>query len=700
MGRPAVLLALCAVLGLGTVVWRGSRSESKRVSIQGEVQASALALEAQFKLGVVTVETLGALARQSGGGIPNFQKTATDLLAAVPSLAWIELQPGGVVSDIVPRAGHERFIGFNVLNDVVQRPGANQSIQTHNCTVSGPLALYDGTPGIVIREPVFHRGRDGREVFWGFVSVSMRLSEAQVAARTDNLWISGCDYALYSVGLGGQKSPPLTTRGNVTLGQAVEQTVPVCNIDLVLAAQPQGGWFDLKKTSLEFLVVLAFTGLVGLLVNSLKSRLALEATIGDQTRRIMRETSDRKQAQEELQGEKHVLAIVQSELKQARSALEVAQADLTEAQGCLESTGQNAADTAQNLKAFETKVSEAESKAAKLQDQLDAATIAAREAQEAARVQNWGVDKTDAALQQAVKTISDLQAQFEAEARARKAVEATANARAQQDQASIAALESRLVELMRTSGETPEPNVPEPTAEEKRELENEARLVEHTASLSDPELMEPQLDPLVVVLPDALRPEPLSTTPATPAAQLDPVEVVDAPAVIEASSVQTVESDESKTTAKPPAKRRKARGDDQMNLLSDLPAVSDGAPKVEAVAQTPVQELLLISELTANAMAEMGKRGKVQPEVLSEVLPRRASRANVAPLRKAANQIVPLLTDGDPGAKDCLEDNRAVFLSAFGPEAFEEFERLVNDGNYRVALEQLKKTARKHLVSV
>jgi hypothetical protein len=34
-----------------------------------------------------------------------------------PRLASLKLQPGGVVSAIVPQAGNERAIGFNVLKD-------------------------------------------------------------------------------------------------------------------------------------------------------------------------------------------------------------------------------------------------------------------------------------------------------------------------------------------------------------------------------------------------------------------------------------------------------------------------------------------------------------------------------------------------------------------------------------------------------
>jgi hypothetical protein len=68
-------------------------------------------------------------------------------------------------------------------------------------------------------------------------------------------------------------------------------------------------------------------------------------------------------------------------------------------------------------------------------------------------------------------------------------------------------------------------------------------------------------------------------------------------------------------------------------------------------------------------------------------------------LPKAVNQILPLLTDQDPGAKDCLKANRTTFRSAFAPETYAEFEQLVKDGSFTVALEHLKKAVRKHGIS-
>ena len=77
-----------------------------------------------------------------------------------------------------------------------------------------------------------------------------------------------------------------------------------------------------------------------------------------------------------------------------------------------------------------------------------------------------------------------------------------------------------------------------------------------------------------------------------------------------------------------------------------------------------------------------------------------AAPVNPTHLRRAVHQIMPLLTDADPGATDCLDANRETLRSAFAPEIFREFEKHVRKGRFHEALDQLKKAAKKHGVSI
>jgi HPt (histidine-containing phosphotransfer) domain-containing protein len=101
----------------------------------------------------------------------------------------------------------------------------------------------------------------------------------------------------------------------------------------------------------------------------------------------------------------------------------------------------------------------------------------------------------------------------------------------------------------------------------------------------------------------------------------------------------------------------------------------------------------LVSELRPLLKPKEGKSAKDHRQVT-------AAPVNPAELRKAVSEIVPLLADRDPGARDCLKANRAIFRSAFTPEAYSEFERAVKVNDFDGARDQLKKAVRKHGLSI
>ncbi len=383
--QPALAACLvCLVLGLVIVGWRANtRAADARARAGLEALARGSALELQFNKVVSAAEVLGALVRQRGGAIPDFQKVATELLAARPGLASLELQPGGVISDIVPRAANTRAIGFNVLNHPTYRPGVLATIQRRVLTVTAPVALYGGEPGIVARVPIFQRGRDGRDAVWGFVAASMRVSEALRLAQMDELTRHGYNYALTVPAVGRDKGLTIAARGVLSAQSAAQQAVRVQDVAFRLVVQPRGGLISKTKLLLEILGVLAASGLICLLVNVLESRRAVEAALGDANQRLARETEDRKQAQADYQGARDEAAAAQAEVNRTRSSLQTS----TEQEVRL-SVSLRAAETA--AQAAQTELDQAhmarqqaEQTIASLQSRLRSATRADKKSQAA-----------------------------------------------------------------------------------------------------------------------------------------------------------------------------------------------------------------------------------------------------------------------------------------------------------------------------
>jgi sensor domain CHASE-containing protein len=759
-----ILFVLCLVLGLATVVWRAkARADAGRVHARTAAQARGTAVELQLSQALSAAEVLGALARQSGGGISNFQTIALELLASRPGLASLELQPGGVVSDIVPRAGNVRAIGFNVLQDAAHRPGAYAAIQRRVLTVTGPLTPDHGQPGIVVRVPVFQRGRDGRDYFWGFVAVSMRLPEALARAGVDELWKQGYNYAFFAPASAQQKVVTIAARGGLSLQDAVQQPVRAQNLELRLALRPRGGWINATKVALESLGVLVVSGLLCLVANLLENR------------RLANGTAEPRQTPLDRSGVKDSAAGAKADFT------------LAELQERLEGTVRRATEINELA---QTKLKQAELNARELQTRLDATVRAAAEAAQAKQAE---LEEARRGLAQAQQAISELQGRLEAAASAESKTTAPAQARLQQDQATIADLQARLDVAKRSAKETAEASAARLNQAEKRNRELTGRLLAAETRVTElgallrkaqGDLKRPQNDsarstgvrtaapigpapsetiairvgeavvspvelsaassPAIAALAEPVehgsatvvgeepRPVPCESRGEHLAATLAHLAVPPTTTSSKANSSAQPMSDEARAeadadTSVPRANRKSARmpkreqvrhhgqidlfeGQLEAGQTPAEPAPNARAKASAEVPRLPVLELAPTS--AASALQELDKGVRDLVADLKPVLkpkegkPAPARRmpapppVNPAQLRKAANEILPLLVDQDPGAKDCLKANRGTFRSAFTAEAYEEFEQCVKRSDFGTALEQLKKAAKKHGISL
>jgi hypothetical protein len=521
-----------------------------------------------------------------------------------------------------------------VLNNPAYRPGATAAIQRRALTVSGPLALYSGAPGIVARVPVFQRGRDGRDAFWGFVAASMRITEALDRARADDLAKHGYGYAFLAPASGKEKGMILETRGAVSAQSAVQQTVRVRDLEFRLLLQRRGGWANHTKLVLESLGVLVASGLICLLVNLLEGRRSLEAGLTDANQRLGRETEDRKKAQLDCHGAKDEAAAAQAELSRTRSAL------------------QTSSETEVRL------------------------SIAVRTAEAAAQATQAELDQARMALQQGEQTIASLQSRLRATARARKESETPPPPPPQPDPPAIpdvpAPSDAAALSLEKNAAPNPEPSAPP-------DVNVAAPLTTEPA---------PEVIPTPAPIPEPEPPAP-TAPPETPAA---------------ATELPSEPPPEKKPARAP--RRKKARRNSQMDLFAAPPSPVAEAPAVEAPALPTVD---LPPPPAASEAAETETTPAETPEAtLADPTPKEAKPArplpprpplDLAQLRKAVNLILPLFTGRDPGARDCLKDNRATFRSAFAPEAYVEFEQAVKGADFDAALEHLKKAARKYGIS-
>lgn len=562
--QPAMILFLSlAVIGLSLVGWRTSlRVDRAREMARKEAAVRGLTLELQFAQAFAAADLLGTLARQNGGSFLNFQQVAAEVMASHPGLASLELQPGGVLRDIAPRAGYERAIGFNVLTDPAQSEDAFAAIQSRKAVVSAPVNLYRGELGLVVRVPIFQQARDGRQVFWGFVAVSQRLPEALSRARLDELWGRGYEYVFFTPAAGKRKATIIAARGWGSFQDAEQYLVQGRDVKFYLAIQPRDGWVNTKRWVAEALGALAVAGLAGLLALFVGKWRGLDQSLAEANRGITREIGERKQAQEEARMAREAAESSRSKLQQAeqiiaelktrietltrsaqaaaeagRARQEQAEAGIAELQSQLETAARTTMDTAT---AAQQQQAEAEKTIADLRSRLETVTREAKEAAKTARAE----------LKQAEQSMAELQARLEAATKAAQEGTESHAAQASQAESALAALRSRLETVSREAQEAAESHGAQLKEAEKtiRELKSrlraaekaEDRVAELTARLAAAEAA-PQETPAA----PGEEIEPAPETVSIPAVEPEPEPIVEesfpeAPAPEETPAPETI----------------------------------------------------------------------------------------------------------------------------------------------------------------
>jgi hypothetical protein len=734
---PVIVFIVLLILGLAAVGWRAAkRGAESKTQARAQAALAGLALERELAQAVTAAEALGVAAGLPGSSAAGFDGMAIQLMASRPGLSSLEWAPGGVVNAVFPRSGNERALGRNLLRDPAQAGAANEAFRRRQTLVFGPVPNPRGEAVFVSLRPVFVRARDGRENFWGFVSASVRKNDVLARAQLDQLRLRGYEYHFFLPPFGARRAFTVSSNGSVAVDAEVQQRIRAHNFEMILAVEPAAGWYGWSTTLLQTAAIIFGAGLLALLVALKEERLDLRSSIDELQTKLGRESSEKAQAQEDCKAARNQITTLQTELARNAAAVQASENALVELRSELDSLAaaegssrvelqkvleqrrefqdqmekesqatQHELSTAQTqLSQVRTELEKQASQVRDLRAQLEQSTrdaakaaekLERERAQDQASLAEWKArfeQASDAAKrneqEQAEKLATahqQISALTEALAVTKRDLEAAASLlEAVEPAKPEAAAESEpqpqpieeLVPIVEsnTVESEPEPESPEPAAADEP---THAPLIPEE-SLSEP---TPQTGPEI---PAALAPvenvEPIVEA-ASSEAKLEPVgedpAVSDVPSAVPAAEAPEVQP---KAPSEKPARKRKARKDQQIDLFSlgDAPAqplppaaAAPSAPEPEkaAVVQTePVPEPAREPEVQAAVATMPGPADdRDYTEVFTETImeektaPSRVPNAETAEITaKPAEVDFPSLpglvvseglslADGDPG---------------------------------------------------
>lgn len=266
--RLATAITVLIVLLLGTIVGltlQQSIETAKRSAAQALAFSHAQRIVQRLQDAVGPAYMLASLVQQGRGRVEDFDTVGETLLQAFPMAKAVELAPGGVVRQVYPLQGNENIIGHDLLKDRERNREAHVAVATRQLTVAGPFTLIQGGVGAVGRYPIYLPDRNGRDSFWGFSIVLIRVPELLNSSGILELSREGYRYELCRL-------PPDSTDCEVFANNGQERpeapvTVPVDipNGHWQLSVAPEAGWISpMEQLLLVGAAVLAAVLLGGL----------------------------------------------------------------------------------------------------------------------------------------------------------------------------------------------------------------------------------------------------------------------------------------------------------------------------------------------------------------------------------------------------------------------------------------------------
>ena len=300
------------VLGLlvsGTTTWlfEAYRMQTRRQAVTDLTMQVADDINEKLNRALSSTYALAAVINQNNGEVHDFPQLAKEMLALYPGISCLQLAPNGIITHVVPLAGNEKAIGHNLLEDTKRNKEAILALKTRSLTLAGPFELLQGGEAAVGRLPIFVRGDDGTERFWGFSIALLRTDDFFKTANLQKVFQRDFNYEIYRIHPDTHKKDVFWSAGK-PVTDPVSQKIQVPNGEWILSVEPEEGWYSARVIFAEAVFVLMFSSISALAAWWLtRQPMVLQRMVDDRTRelsqsnaRLQTEVAERKHAEEAL----------------------------------------------------------------------------------------------------------------------------------------------------------------------------------------------------------------------------------------------------------------------------------------------------------------------------------------------------------------------------------------------------------------
>ncbi|MCL2440216.1 MAG: sensor domain-containing diguanylate cyclase [Treponema sp.] len=249
-------VAVCTILS-SVIIINGLKIE--------RLQTEQLILEKAYRINVVIskllykTNSLSALVIHGNGNVDDFDRIAP-LIADDPAVFNVIVAPNGIVSNVYPLTdGNDAVIGWDYFSEAAGNLEAIFAMDSMDLVLAGPFISAQGSKILTGRLPVYIETPDGKNEFWGLVSVGLNFPLALDDVELDIFKNMGFYYELWRIN-------PDTNERQIIAGffdhksnknNYIEKHIPLFNADWYLRVWPIPVWYTYPQN-----LIIIISGLI------------------------------------------------------------------------------------------------------------------------------------------------------------------------------------------------------------------------------------------------------------------------------------------------------------------------------------------------------------------------------------------------------------------------------------------------------
>jgi len=198
--------------------------------------------------------------------VDEFYQLADKLIQKDSVISTMALSKDCIIKAIFPYKGHEAAVGLNLLEHPERRIIVENTIETKNTFLAGPVELVEGGIAFISYTPIFTKTKDDSSKFWGVTDIVILKDKL---FNEMNFFISDSNYyfALRGTDGTGENGPIFWGTSEVFENDPVIVDILLPTGNWQLAGIPKSGWQTfIDKTEFIIKVLYASSVLISILI--------------------------------------------------------------------------------------------------------------------------------------------------------------------------------------------------------------------------------------------------------------------------------------------------------------------------------------------------------------------------------------------------------------------------------------------------